>query len=136
MKNLFKKFQGWSTPKKAIGALALTAAVVIGATTAAPERVSAQGLHPFGGFVSAVVYCDCVGTWLIYIDDLVQNDTPDYTLMYVPGMTIVYEYFMIPVPGVWLLGLHTDIYLPCLVGMPFCFSIGTGPEIYMVGTSL
>lgn len=133
---MFQRWSAWSAPKKAISAIAIAAVFVVGATLAAPERVNAQGLHPFGGFVSSVVYCDCVDMWLIYIDDLVQNDTPDYTLMYVPGATIVYEYFMIPVPGVWLLGLHTDMYVPCLVGMPFCFSIGVGPTIYMVGTSL
>jgi hypothetical protein len=94
------------------------------------EGGKAQASTPFGGMVTDVFYCNCSNNWRITVSPPVGG-----VFMYEPGVTVVYEYHMIPVTGVWLLGLH-GAPVSCLIfSLKGCAAMGPYPMIEMTGTS-
>lgn len=97
----------------------------------AQSSLPPQTMAPFGGMVTDVFYCGCSGNYRLTVSPPVGG-----VFMYQPGATIVYEYRMIPVTGVWLLGLLTSPVACIVPSGKGCSTIGSYPMIYMTGTSM
>lgn len=70
-----------------------------------PSNPPTTGEHSFGGYVSDVYSCKCVGNHLITINNLVSGGPNPIRLIYQPGASVVYENNKMPQKGVWLNGL-------------------------------
>lgn len=113
--------------KKIIAAVVISFMFILGAIGL---RVNAIGL-PYGGFVTFSFYCSCSNTWLLILG-------PPSAGQYVYDYTaILYPNYMIPLAGVWHLGLYRPGAI-CLVYVgKGCATFGAaGKTITLVGTSL
>lgn len=109
-----------------VGALFISAALVFFAWNALAQ----SGTLPFGGRVTFVEYCTCSGGAVVTVG------TPrGGRFLYLPGSTRVYEYYRIPVVGVWLLGNYRPGVGICLAGDKLCSPIPHQGLITIVGTS-
>lgn len=95
------------------------------------EHSSAQGGLPFGGMVTSVFFCACSNNFMLTVGPPVGG-----VFMYQPGATLVYSFYMIPVPGVWLLGLFGPPVACLIPAGRGCMTLGAYPRIIMTGTSM
>ena len=113
---------------RAFGACLVTLFIVAGVFVALPKNAEAQAI-PFGGMITWVEWCFCSENLKVVVGPPVGG-----IYMYQPGASVLYEFFQIWQPGVWVLGLATA-YMPCLQ-YPYCEDDGGGPMINIVGTSM
>ncbi|OJI08021.1 MAG: hypothetical protein COX02_02525 [Candidatus Vogelbacteria bacterium CG22_combo_CG10-13_8_21_14_all_37_9] len=105
--------------------------ILIFSQVAVPLVARAVGTIPFGGIVTGVIPCLCSGNFLI-IQKPVAGPA---MLMYQPGVSRLYQYGQILVPGTQILG-NASVPVPCVeLIVIFCVPIYTAPLITMVGTS-
>ena len=99
-----------------------------------PNTAKAQ-LVPFGGIITSAIPCPCSRPFAYMLT--VSPPVPG-TVMYVPSVTRLYPFYQIIRPGPFVLGIYYPGSIhPCLVFVPFgCASIGGGPIINLVGTSM
>ncbi|MEK7091921.1 MAG: hypothetical protein AAB900_02950, partial [Patescibacteria group bacterium] len=89
------------------------------------------GTIPFGGVVAGVIPCLCSGNFVIIQKPVAGPPT----LIYQPGVSRLYQYGQILVPGSHILG-NATVPVPCIqLVIIFCIPIYTAPLITMVGTS-
>jgi hypothetical protein len=123
-----------------IGARALIAVLVVTLVGTVAliviEGRRAQASSPFGGMVTSVFYCNCSFNYRLTISPPFDERIISGTLMYQPGATVVYEFYMIPVVGVWLLGLYGAPTACMIYVVKGCSSLGSYPVIEMTGTSM
>ncbi len=105
----------------------------------AKRQAEAAGLgDPFGGMSTYVFYCTCSFNIAVTINDLTvgsSNPSP-LTLIFQPGVSILYPYGQIYRPGVWTLGLwNSGGSCTYYVGKG-CSTYDTDGTMYMVGTSM
>jgi len=88
---------------------------------------------PFGGMVSFVQPCTCSCGAVVVVGP--PRGGP---YLYCPGVTQVFEYFQIPRPGVWLLGLSSPPAACLIWAGKICVPAPIQPigTIIIVGTSL
>ena len=112
--------------------LSLLIIATLSFTFALPVQAGPTGAGlPFGGYVTAVFPCTCSANFWLYLAMFygpapIPSGAP---LVYQPGFTFLYSYYMIPVIGVWLLGDYIYVGIAC-VPLP---SAGV---INSVGTSM
>lgn len=95
------------------------------------EGRKAEAQMPFGGIVTSVFYCNCSFNYRLTVSPPVGG-----TFMYQPGVTVVYEYYMIPTTNVWLLGLYGSPVSCMIYALKGCATLGVYPMITMTGTSM
>ena len=102
-----------------------------------PFTAKAIGFTPFGGFVVSMLPCTCSGNFWLQMSPFFFPTPGAGALVYQPGGTIVYAHYVIPVPGVWLLGDYTPGVQACYqyVGVS-CVPIPSFGVIHQTGTSL
>lgn len=88
---------------------------------------------PFGGKITRVFPCPCSNSYMITVSPPVPA-----TVMYVPGITILYPYRQITRVGPWVLGIYyPGYYYSCRVySNTGCTTVGSAPVINIVGTSM
>lgn len=110
-----------------MGILALTQVLV----PVFANATGSVGTIPFGGVVAGVVPCLCSGNFVIIQKPVAGPPT----LIYQPGVSRLYQYGQILVPGSHILG-NATVPVPCIqLIIIFCVPIYTAPLITMVGTS-
>lgn len=96
---------------------------------------SAQAQMPFGGFVSWVMPCTCSANFWMMMTPFYSPVPSAGALVYQPGATIVYANYVIPSPGVWLLGDYVPGVQACYIIIPFgCMVIPSNGVMRQVGT--
>ena len=107
-----------------------------------PNMVKAQlGTLPFGGFVTLSLPCTCSpGVRLIWFAPFwfgLSSIPSTGALVYVPGVSKLYSWYMIGVPGTWHLGSYIPgMVFSCWMGVPpVCAPAPSFGQIFMVGTS-
>ena len=104
----------------------------------AKRQAQAAFGDPFGGMSTYVFYCTCSFNIAVTINDLTvgsSNPSP-LTLIFQPGVSILYPYGQIYRPGVWTLGLWNAGGLCTYYVGKGCSTYDTDGTMYMVGTSM
>jgi hypothetical protein len=100
---------------------------------------SASGMAalPFGGPIVYAFPCTCgpiPGSWIVKTVNFAGGPTD---FIYVPGRSILFPAYQIYRSGPMTLGLYSAVSMSCNIFVLFgCTSIGAGPTISMVGTSI
>ena len=92
--------------------------------------------RPFGGRIVVSLPCLCSGAWLLQLIPASPALPPQ--VMYLPGVSTLYQYGQVFRPGPHVLGTTLGAY-PCIELIPvapYCVPISVAPLIRMVGTSL
>ena len=117
-----------------IAVLGIMIALVVAFTFAVKTSYAGPG-YPFGGQITSVIYCTCTANYAVYFNDLtVTSATGGLPLIYEPGVTDTYLFYMQTTPGSWILGTWVAGGV-CLTGK-FCPEIPTAGTMYMVGSSM
>lgn len=85
----------------------------------------------FGGRISKVVNCTCVGTWKLFT---VGPPSPG-TFMVNPGSTPPLYKFRRVTSGVWTVGIASGNKICLVIVKSKCVSAGSGPVVKLMGTS-
>lgn len=121
--------------KRIVTFIILIAVIVGGLFFNHPPMANAQAL-PFGGFVSWVLPCTCSASFWMMMVPFYSPVPMAGALVYMPGAAMVYANYVIPSPGVWLLGDYIPGVQACYIIIPYgCMVIPSMGVIRQVGTS-
>lgn len=114
----------------------LTLAIFVGGIFfSQPKPAKAQ--IPFGGFVTWTMPCTCSANFWMMMVPLYMPAPAAGALVYQPGASMVYANYVIPSPGVWLLGDYMPGIQACYIVIPYgCMIIPSMGVIFRTGTSL
>lgn len=92
----------------------------------------------FGGLATFTLPCTCSGNLAIWFAPLWLGNVPAVgSLVYSPASSVLYQGYLIGVPGAWHLGAYTPSVQACYVVVPGgCVLVPTIGVIQYTGTSV